>query len=306
MRVVIVGFGTQGRKRLVAAGDDVVATVDLAGNGSDYNFVSDVPLSNFEAALVCTPDQEKFKIIEYLLSNGKHVLVEKPLLHPENTELVRLQELAAANRIACYTAYNHRFEPNILRMKQVVDQNEIGQIYHGRFLYGNGTAANVRNSPWKDQDTGVLGDLGSHLLDLVLFLFDKKYWKFELWTANRFENQAWDHVVVGGEGRPLLELEATFLSWRNTFRIDLVGELGSAHVDCLCKWGPSTFCLRRRVFPSGKPSEESDRVEERDKTWEVEYAHFKDLCESGESNLANDIWINSILNTLTVEEAHCW
>ena len=36
----------------------------------------------------------------------------------------------------------------------------------------------------------------------------------------------------------------TLLSWRNHFTCDIFAENGSAHIESLCKWGPSTFTLR--------------------------------------------------------------
>jgi hypothetical protein len=88
----------------------------------------------------------------------------------------------------------------------------------------------------------------------------------------------------------------TLLSWRNSFRADVIGELGSAHIDCLCKWGPSVFTYRKRVLPSGRPDEESHTLVCADPTWEMEYEHFKRLCQRPETNLDTDIWINSVLH----------
>ena len=41
--------------------------------------IEDVPLSSYDAVLACIPDEPKIEMLEYLLGNGKHVLVEKPL-----------------------------------------------------------------------------------------------------------------------------------------------------------------------------------------------------------------------------------
>jgi hypothetical protein len=41
-----------------------------------------------------------------------------------------------------------------------------------------------------------------------------------------------------------------------------------------------------------------DRLESRDPTWEAEYRHFKALCCTGETTLAQDQWINTILATM--------
>jgi hypothetical protein len=75
-------------------------------------------------------------------------------------------------------------------------------------------------------------------------------------------------------------------------------ENGSAHISSLCKWGPSTFTVRSRKLPSGRPDEESVTLVQPDPTWALEYEHFKKLCQSGESNVANDMWINDTLGAL--------
>ena len=93
-------------------------------------------------------------------------------------------------------------------------------------------------------------------------------------------------------------MEATLLSWRNTFHLDLFGELGSAHIDCLCKWGPSTLTVRKRVLPSGRPEETVEVLEQSDPTWQLEYDHFLEACRTAETNLENDLWISEKISQL--------
>jgi predicted dehydrogenase len=215
--------------------------------------------------------------------------------------LGRLAELASARRAVCYTAYNHRFEPHFIRMKEVIESGALGQIYFCRMFYGNGTARDVRNSPWRDRGAGVLPDLGSHLLDTALFWFGQIDAPFCVWSADRFENRACDHVIFGARGAPVLEMEITLVSWRNHFTADVYGEHGSAHIESLCKWGPSTFVRRKRVLPSGRPPEEAVTLVQADPTWAAEYDYFKRLCECGGSpaaTLAADIRLNQVLRDL--------
>lgn len=299
MRVIVVGLGVQGKKRQAAAGVDVVATVDPVHPDANYKSLIDVPLDVYDAALVCTPDDAKFELLHFLLSHGKHLLVEKPLLAPDNVALELLIDLSRSKNVVCYTAYNHRFEPHFVRMKQVIESGRLGKIYCLRMFYGNGTARLVRNSLWRDQGAGVLPDLGSHLLDTVLFWFGKPSVPFEIYSCNRFENRSFDHFSFGANGSPVLQLEITLLNWRNHFYADVFAENGSAHIQSLCKWGPSVFTLRDRKLPSGRPDEESVTLVQGDPTWELEYQHFKRLCASGGNNIENDMWINSRLNDLT-------
>jgi scyllo-inositol 2-dehydrogenase (NADP+) len=299
LRVVVVGLGIQGKKRLAIAGNDAVATVDTVSPDAQFRALSDVPLANYDAALVCTPDEAKIELLTHLLTNGKHVLVEKPLLAPDNAALKTLEGAAKRGRAVCYTAYNHRFEPHFVRMKETIASGVLGQIYWARMFYGNGTARDVRNSPWRDKGAGVLPDLGSHLLDTAMFWFGDLNAPFHIVSADRFENKAFDHIAFASRGTPNLELEMTLLSWRNHFTADVYGEKGTAHIDSLCKWGPSTFTRRSRVLPSGRPPEESVTLVQADPTWALEYTHFKALCEKGGSgNIANDIRLNTLLNDL--------
>src|SRR3954454_24512563 len=107
MRVIVVGLGIQGRKRLAVAGHDAVATVDTAVADARYGAIQEVPLGDYDAALVCTPDAVKVGLLTYLLENGKHVLVEKPLLSEDSATLQRLLSLSKTTGAVCYTAYNH-------------------------------------------------------------------------------------------------------------------------------------------------------------------------------------------------------
>lgn len=302
MRVIVVGYGVQGRKRARVAGSDLVATIDPVNKEAQFRSIDDLPTASWDAALLCIPDAPKLSLIERLLEQGKHVLVEKPLF-AKPVDLERLRRTARRKRVVCYTAYNHRFEPHFVRLKQAIDAGKLGKVYAARFFYGNGTARDVRNSEWRDKGGGVVPDLASHLFDTALYLFDCRDASTRLWSAQRFENRAFDYATFGtSTGRPTLEMTVSLLSWRNHFTADVYGEQGSAHISSLCKWGPSTFTRYNRKLPSGRPDiEDSVTLEQPDPTWEAEYAHFKALCAAGgPSNTENDIWIQSRLDELSV------
>jgi predicted dehydrogenase len=303
MKSIVVGLGVQGYKRREHAGNDHVASVDPVNKEADYRDVKDVPLSSYDAALCCIPDEPKFETIRYLLENSKHVLVEKPLWADTEKDLAELQKLARSHGVFCYTAYNHRFEPHFVRMRDLIDSGELGNIYSCRMFYGNGTARLVRESQWRDKGAGVLPDLGSHLLDTVRFWFGNEEPKISVYASHCFENASPDHVVIGAEGAyPRIELEMTLLMWRNHFTCDVLAENGTAHITSLCKWGPSSFVVRRRVLPSGRPPEESITLIQDDPTWALEYEFFSDSCIGGrQTDLQTDIWLNRKIRELSAE-----
>lgn len=300
-RIIVVGLGTQGMKRRRVAKDDFVASVDPIHQEADYDNIEEIPLDSYDAALLCVPDKPKIGLLTYLLKNKKHALVEKPLWSESSEELESLQRLANDNATICYTAYNHRFEPHFINMKKLIESGDLGRIYSCRMFYGNGTASLVKASQWRDQGAGVLPDLGSHLLDTARFWFGDLTSQFDLVSSNNFENVAPDHVVLLSQSeRFRLELEMTLLMWRNHFTCDILAEEGSAHIESLCKWGPSKFTKRMRIKPSGRPTEEVLTLVQEDPTWEAEYAFFKNLCRStAGSSFDNDIWLNSTIGKLS-------
>jgi len=300
MRVIVVGLGVQGYKRRQYASNECVATVDPVEPTADYKAIEDVPLADYDAALCCVPDAPKIKLLTYLFENGKHALVEKPLFAAVEDDLLRLEALAQQKNVVAYTAYNHRFEPHYIAMRDLIASGKLGRIYHCRMFYGNGTARLVRDSVWRDHGSGVLPDLGSHLLDTASFWFGDLGMDFSVVSASNHENLAPDHVIFASNTtRPKLEMEMTLLMWRNHFTCDLFAENGTAHITSLCKWGPTTFTTRMRVLPSGRPPEVSQTLVQEDPTWAAEYAHFKALVETGaRTSLENDIWLNRLLGSL--------
>ncbi len=302
MRVIVAGMGVQGEKRKQIAGDQCVATVDPYKDGVDYRTVPEVPLDSYDAALVCVPDGAKPEILRHLLSNGKHVLVEKPLVNVNDGDLDALAALASQTGAVCYTAYNHRFEPHFVRMRDLIASGDLGKIYSIRMFYGNGTARLVRESAWRDEGAGVLPDLGSHLLDTLMFWFGEDVLEqaFDVTSASRFENRSFDHVTIMSDGPLKVQLEMTLLMWRNHFTCDVLAEKGSVHIESLCKWGPSTFSHRVRVLPSGRPPEEAAVLIQSDPTWREEFDHFQACCKASTgTNIANDMAIEAHLRALT-------
>jgi predicted dehydrogenase len=300
MRSIVVGLGVQGHKRQRFAGADYVASVDPNERPANFRDIRNVALDSYDAALLCVPDSAKIELLDYLIAHGKHALVEKPLVAGGEDVLSRIEHEAREKNVVVYVAYNHRFEPHFVTMRDLVASGALGKIYRCRMFYGNGTARLVRNSDWRDKGAGVLDDLGSHVLDTARFWFGDIDDDFDIVSADCHENRSPDHVVFASRrSTPRLEFEMTLLSWRNHFTCDVFAEHGSAHISSLCKWGPSEFTHRLRVLPSGRPPEQAVTLVQDDPTWALEYEHFKKLCEVRQpADLSNDIWLNRVLRNL--------
>ena len=289
MRYLVVGLGNIGQRRKALLGEKCVATADPFNAAADFPTVQDVPLELFDAAVLAIPDDGKLDLVAYLLEHGKHVLVEKPLPLPDQATASRLERLAQSRGLALYTAYNHRFEPLLVQFQEQLAAGAIGEVYHGRLFYGNGTVRHVAGT-WRDQGLGVILDLSCHLLDLLAFTGVGGGSEMLLTAAHAIETQAPDHAIVtSADGR--FTLEMMYHSWRNSFALELYGSKGSIHCHGLRKWGGSELIVRTRVLPSGRPAETIQTDEGPDVTWEREIAHFERLCEKGVTSLGTDWWI---------------
>tara|TARA_B100000029_G_C17039776_1_gene765461 strand:- start:6 stop:575 length:570 start_codon:yes stop_codon:yes gene_type:complete len=181
-------------------------------------------------------------------------------------------------------------------MKNLIKSRKIGTIYKCRMFYGNGTSLLVKKSKWRDKGMGVITDIGSHLMDICIYLFGAKIKSLKITEINKFENKAPDHAVIKLEINKIkIELEMTLCMWKNSFTLDVIASKGSAHLNSLCKWGKNIFSVRKRKFPSGKPSEKIFSLKRPDPTWRLENIFFKNLIKNKiYSNFKKDIILNKI------------
>ena len=295
---LIVGLGNQGLKRKNFFKKSELISYDTKNKLADYNSLNNLPIQEISTAYLCSPDNIKNSLIKFFLNNHKNILVEKPcLLSKKDFNFIKKKIIK--KKLIFYTAYNHRFEPHIIKLKNIIDKHELGKIYFVRIFYGNGTALLVRNSKWKDKLKGVVSDLGSHIIDIILFLFEKNKFIFDLLEQNNFENKTSDHAIFYSKNNKIkIFCETTLLMWKNTFTIDVVGKNGSVHLNGLCKWGPSILTLRKRKYPSGTPEEKIFALKTKDPTWRKEHFFFQNLIKKKDvntsiKNLEKDFYISS-------------
>jgi hypothetical protein len=118
---------------------------------------------------------------------------------------------------------------------------------------------------------------------------------------NSFENKSSDHAIIFCKIKNVkINLEMTTCMWKNSLRLDLLGKKGSAHIDSLCKWGKTSFLLRKRKFPSGKPKEKKISLIKKDPTCKQEINHFKKLIKNKSKNdLQKDAWISDLMKKIS-------
>lgn len=105
----------------------------------------------------------------------KHIFCEKPLAL-DYDEALSMYKATRKTNVRHGTAFNYRFLPAVRLAKKLIEEKYVGNIIQFRGTYTEDWGHFARNHPltWRFQRKksgyGVLGDLGSHLLDLGRFL----------------------------------------------------------------------------------------------------------------------------------------
>lgn len=128
---------------------------------------------SIEVIHVCTPNRSHSFITIDSLESGKHVMCEKPMA--KTTEEARLM-LEAAERTGkkLTIGYQNRFRIDSQYLHSVCEEGDLGEIY-----FAKGHAIRRRAVPtWgvflneEEQGGGPLIDIGTHALDLTLWLMN--------------------------------------------------------------------------------------------------------------------------------------
>ena len=123
---------------------------------------------------ICTPNNLHYPIFMAALEAGKHIYCEKPLaLNLEEAE--EMLRLAESSDGIIQLAFNYRFIPAIMKAKQLIDEGFLGEVINFRAQYFHTGYLNPdKPMSWRlSQDIsggGALVDLGSHVIDLMLYL----------------------------------------------------------------------------------------------------------------------------------------
>ena len=115
---------------------------------SQLSELDEIGLNQFDGFVIATPVNTHYALAKFLLSKGKHVLVEKPLAScaDEARELEHLAQQTNANLMVGHVLL---FHSAFRKIKELIDSGRIG---HLQYLYSNrlnlGTVRTEVNSLW--------------------------------------------------------------------------------------------------------------------------------------------------------------
>ncbi|MEI6140586.1 MAG: Gfo/Idh/MocA family oxidoreductase [Mariniphaga sp.] len=125
-----------------------------------------------ELVLVNTPDYLHFDMAKQAIEAGKNIVVEKPFTKTSD-DARELIALARKHNVLMTVYQSRRLDNGFLTVKKIVEEKLLGRIVEYEAHYDR-YRNYIQEGSWKedgDERTGVLFNLGSHIVDQTLMLF---------------------------------------------------------------------------------------------------------------------------------------
>lgn len=234
-----------------------VATASAASAERARRELGDVAVTTDAAALIarddvalvdcCAPTGDHARLAGAALDAGKALFCEKPLTASAE-ESARLAALADARGLVGGVNYHFRFVPALQEARRLASAGLLGEVvgFHLRY-YRASNLRRDRPANWRfgGPGGGVLIDLGSHLIDLVLHLLGpiaSVSAQLRTLVGERpgvggqrvrveSDDAAWLQVELDGGGRGTIEASKVVPGAGDDLRVEAYGTAGALRFD---------------------------------------------------------------------------
>ena len=156
---VLERHGEESKKQL--PGIRIAKSIDELISGDDTELI-----------VITTPNDTHFEYASKALKAGKHVVLEKPFTNTleEAEDLIRIAK-ETGKILSVYQ--NRRYVSDFLTIRDILNENLLGDVHEFNATYDRFRPEAIPGA-WRESDmpgSGILYDLGPHLIDQVLTLF---------------------------------------------------------------------------------------------------------------------------------------
>ena len=309
MKVAIIGAGLIGNKRaqaldendsliIVCDNNDKKAQELAVDYGADFteNYIDVSRNKAVDVVIISVINKYILPIAIEMLENGKYILCEKPLGRNVKESRVILSAAEKNNKIV-KTGFNHRFHPAVMKAKELIENDSIGELINIRARYGHGGRLGMEQE-WRCSKElcggGELIDQGVHLIDLCRWFTDKDvdqvYGKtYRSFWESDVEDNAFFHLEF--DGNILAQCHVSWTNWKNIFSFEIFGKDGYIKIKGLGgSYGKETLEVGYRQPTGGIPAIEHFEFDDEDTSWSLEWQEFKQAIEENKepSGSGND------------------
>lgn len=187
IRYILVGCGQVAKRHLdiITESGELVAVCDtdeavVKNTGLQYSVPFYTSLDQLvkhvsaDVAVVCTPNGLHAAHSIYLLENGFHVLVEKPMALTV-IDAEKIINTAKKHERQVFTVLQNRFNPAVQTVYKAIQRNELGKLFSVQInCFWNRNQSYYVNHAWHGNaamDGGILFTQFSHFIDLIHWFF---------------------------------------------------------------------------------------------------------------------------------------
>ncbi len=195
----------------------------------DYRRVLEDP--DFDAVVIATPVSSHYEIVRESILAGKHVLCEKPLCK-NSGQAEDVLGLAQAKGRALMVGHVFLFNPGIVKLKELVDTGELGELQY--------LSASRTNLGAFCTDTNVAYDLATHDISIFNWLLGSEPEVVSAAGASFVRSNVEDVAFVSMRypGNVLTNIHVSWLDPKKVRQITVVGRRQMATWDDLQPTSP--------------------------------------------------------------------
>ena len=205
-----------------------------------YHDLDEALLNKYDAAFVCSLPPERIDIAIEIAKRGFNLFIEKPLSN-NLAQIYRLQDKVEENNLKCAIGFQMRFHPLLNKLKEMVDNNEFGNIYrievtHSNSIYNWTNGRDLKDFyALKEKNGGGVLLSQIHEIDYLTWIFGNFYPLSAIY-GNRLRAEVEDFITIlsnleiDGDCIPII-INLDFLSKVPTRRLKIYGIKDSIEID---------------------------------------------------------------------------
>jgi UDP-N-acetylglucosamine 3-dehydrogenase len=158
-------------------------------NGQSFTDIDAFLKQDMDAVLVAVPHYLHADIVRRVAEAGKHVICEKPMA-PTLEECDAMIAATKKAGVKFMIAENHRFLPAHQKMRELIANGVIGDVYLGRTYEGAFMDANNWQFTFEKGGGGVLSDQGVHKFAMLNYLLGSEVVSGQAWLGKAINSPA--------------------------------------------------------------------------------------------------------------------
>jgi len=254
MKYLFIGLGSIGQrhlKNLRAITQDTVLAYRTTTSNIDelnkkYDIKSYIDLEEAfdekpDAVFVTNPTSLHMPMALKAAAHNCHIFVEKPISHNLD-HIDELYSLMQKNNKICFTGFNFRFHPNLMKIKELLDEKKIGKVLFARIQVGQYLPDWHPDKDYR-KEYSARKDLGGGVVLTLIHEIDYIYWLFgeidsvfafaEKLSSLEIDVEDTASIILKTKNNAVVELHLDYIQKPATRTCEIVGKKGKIVWDYL-------------------------------------------------------------------------